>query len=78
MGDFYIQTLGFLVERRFAIGNEEFRKGIGGPETRETIAVSIVANDQVVSDRQRLELRASEGIDRLRWCAHDRLPAHIE
>lgn len=29
MVNFYTQTLGFLVKRRFAIGNEDFRKGIG-------------------------------------------------
>jgi hypothetical protein len=39
MVDFYIQTLGFFVKRRFAIGNEDFSEGIGGPDVEANISL---------------------------------------
>jgi glyoxylase I family protein len=47
MVNFYTQTLGFLVKRRFAIGNEDFRKGIGLPDAEAVVAHLMVPNSDV-------------------------------
>ena len=47
MVNFYTQTLGFLVKRRFAIGNEDFRKGIGLPDAEAIVAHLMVPNSDV-------------------------------
>ena|SRR5437867_7420476 len=47
MVNFYTQTLGFVVKRRFAIGNEDFRKGIGVPHAEATGAHLMVPNSDV-------------------------------
>ncbi len=47
MVNFYTQTLGFLLKRRFAIGNEDFRKGIGVPDAEATGAHLMVPHSDV-------------------------------
>jgi len=47
MVNFYTQTLGFLVKRRFAIGNEDFRKGIGLPDAEAIVTHLIIPNSDV-------------------------------
>ena len=47
MVNFYTQTLGFLVKRRFKIGNEDFRKGIRVPDAEAIVAHLMVPNSDV-------------------------------
>ena len=47
MVNFYGQTLGFLVKRRFAIGNEDFRKGIGLSEAEAIVTHLMIPNSDV-------------------------------
>ena len=47
MVSFYTQTLGFLVKRRFAIGNEDFRRGIGLPDAEAIVTHLIIPNSDV-------------------------------
>lgn len=47
MVNFYTQTLGFVVKRRFAIGNEDFRKGIGLPDAEAIVTHLMIPNSDV-------------------------------
>jgi glyoxylase I family protein len=47
MVNFYTQTLGFLVKRQFAIGNEDFRKGIGLSDADAIVTHLMIPNSDV-------------------------------
>jgi glyoxylase I family protein len=47
MVNFYTQTLGFRLKRRFAIGNEDFQRGIGVLDAEATGAHLLVPNSDV-------------------------------
>jgi catechol 2,3-dioxygenase-like lactoylglutathione lyase family enzyme len=47
MVNFYTQTLGFRLKRRFAIGNEDFQRGIGVLDAEANGAHLLVPNSDV-------------------------------